>query len=84
MAQFLISVGAKHGAVSDKELLSHATTISRNINGTATVVRDERDLGDVDIVTLFISVGFCLEPTSAFERVYLKIFLCLFLTRTVL
>jgi hypothetical protein len=42
MAQFLIDVVAKHGAVSAKELLPHPTTISRNLNETATVLRDFR------------------------------------------
>jgi hypothetical protein len=40
MAQFLIGVGAKHGAVSAKELLPHATAISGNLNETDTAFRD--------------------------------------------
>jgi hypothetical protein len=40
MAQFLIVVGAKHGAVSAKELLPHPKIISRNLKETATVLRD--------------------------------------------
>jgi hypothetical protein len=38
MAQFLIDVGAKHGAVSAKELLPRPMTISRNLNKTTTVL----------------------------------------------
>jgi hypothetical protein len=40
VAQFLINMGAKNGAVSAKELLPHATTLSRNLNEIATVLRD--------------------------------------------
>jgi hypothetical protein len=40
VAQFLIDVGAKYGAVSAKELLPHLTTISRNLNETVTILRD--------------------------------------------
>jgi hypothetical protein len=40
MAQFLIEVGAKLRAVGATELLPHPTTISRNLNETATVLRD--------------------------------------------